>query len=81
VGEYMIRPVLALERLTFLESEGKVGDLASGKGAAPETMDYLCRRTKNHRRRIARHRKKVLDFYYGNLIVFRGIVYIQRSIS
>jgi len=25
VGKYMIRPVLALERLTFLESEGKVG--------------------------------------------------------
>ena len=25
VGKYMLRPVLALERLTFLESEGKVG--------------------------------------------------------
>jgi len=25
VGKYMIRPVLALERLTFLEQEGKVG--------------------------------------------------------
>ena len=25
VGKYMIRPVLALERLTFLEPEGKVG--------------------------------------------------------
>jgi hypothetical protein len=25
VGKYMLRPVLALERLTFLEPEGKVG--------------------------------------------------------
>jgi hypothetical protein len=25
VGKYMIRPLLALERLTFLEPEGKVG--------------------------------------------------------
>jgi len=25
VGKYMLRPVLALEWLTFLESEGKVG--------------------------------------------------------
>jgi len=25
VGKYMIRPVLSLERLTFLEHEGKVG--------------------------------------------------------
>ena len=25
VGKYMLRPVLALERLTFLEQEGKVG--------------------------------------------------------
>lgn len=41
VGKYMIRPVLALERLTFLESEGKVGYLSGEKGAAPETMDYL----------------------------------------
>jgi hypothetical protein len=25
VGKYMIRPLLALERLSFLEPEGKVG--------------------------------------------------------
>jgi len=25
VGEYMIRPLLSLERLTFLEPEGKAG--------------------------------------------------------
>ena len=37
----MIRPVLALERLTFLEPEGKVGYRSGEKGAAPETMDYL----------------------------------------
>jgi len=41
VGKYMIRPVLALERLTFLEPEGKVGYRSGEKGSAPETMDYL----------------------------------------
>jgi len=25
VGKYMIRPILAMERLTFLEPEGKIG--------------------------------------------------------
>ena len=33
VGQYMIRPVLALERLTFLEPEGKVGYRYGEKGA------------------------------------------------
>jgi len=33
--------VLALERLTFLEPEGKVGYRSGEKGSAPETMDYL----------------------------------------
>jgi hypothetical protein len=37
----MIRPVLALERLTFLESEGKVGYWSGETGFVPETMDYL----------------------------------------
>ena len=41
VGKYMIRPVLALERLTFLEPEGKVGYRYGEKGAEQETMDYL----------------------------------------
>jgi hypothetical protein len=41
VGKYMIRPVLALERLTFLESEGKVGYRLGRDGAEQETMDYL----------------------------------------
>ena len=41
VGKYMIRPVLALERLTFLESEGKVGYRYGQDGAERETMDYL----------------------------------------
>jgi hypothetical protein len=41
VGKYMIRPVLALERLSFLESEGKVCYRSCEKGSAPETMDYL----------------------------------------
>jgi hypothetical protein len=41
VGKYMLRPVLALERLTFLEPEGKVGYGYAEKGAEQETMDYL----------------------------------------
>jgi hypothetical protein len=41
VGKYMVRPILALERLTFLESEGKVGYRYGEKGAEQETMDYL----------------------------------------
>jgi len=43
VGKYMIRPVLALERLTFLELDGKVGYRWGRDGAGQETevMDYL----------------------------------------
>jgi len=41
VGKYMIRPILALERLTFLEHEGKVGYRHGENGAEQETMDYL----------------------------------------
>jgi hypothetical protein len=43
VGKYMIRPVLALERLTFLEPEGKVGYRwgRDGAGQEREVMDYL----------------------------------------
>jgi hypothetical protein len=54
VGKYMIRPLLSLERLSFLEPEGKVGyrhgrDSASQSSmrlpnqgtAEQETMDYL----------------------------------------
>ena len=37
VGKYMIRPVLALERLTFLEPEGKVGYRWGRDGAGQET--------------------------------------------
>ena len=41
VGKYMIQPVLSLERLSFLEPEGKVG-YRPGQGAGDqETMDYL----------------------------------------
>jgi hypothetical protein len=43
VGKYMLRPVLALERLTFLEPEGKVGYSwgRDGPGQETEVMDYL----------------------------------------
>jgi hypothetical protein len=42
VGKYMLRTVLALERLTFLEPEGKVGYRWGRDGAGQETevMDY-----------------------------------------
>jgi len=41
VGKYMIRPVLALERLSFVEFEGKVGYRYGHDRAEQETMDYL----------------------------------------
>jgi hypothetical protein len=41
VGKYMIRPVLSMERLTFLETEGKVGYRYGQDSAEQEAMDYL----------------------------------------
>jgi len=41
VGKYMIRPLLALERLFFLEKEGKVGYRHGQNGSKQEVMDYL----------------------------------------
>jgi hypothetical protein len=41
VGKYMIRPLLSLERLSFLEQEGKVGYRLGKKGTEREVMDYL----------------------------------------
>jgi hypothetical protein len=41
VGKYMLRLVLALERLTFLEPEGQVGYRWGRDSAEQETMDYL----------------------------------------
>jgi len=39
VGKYMIRPLLALERLSLLESAGKIGYRHGENGAKQETMD------------------------------------------
>ena len=41
IGKYMVRPVLALERLSFLEREGRVGYRHGPDGAELERMDYL----------------------------------------
>jgi len=41
VGKYMVRPVLALDRLLFLEREGQVGYRHGPNGAEMERMDYL----------------------------------------
>jgi len=41
VGKYMIRTVLSLERLAFLEPEGKVGYLYGQDARDQEMMDYL----------------------------------------
>jgi hypothetical protein len=43
VGKYMIRPILALDRLFFLEPEGKVSYRHGENGAKQETMDYVTR--------------------------------------
>jgi len=36
----MIRPLLSLERLSFLEPEGKIGDRYDQDRAEQEAMDY-----------------------------------------
>ena len=41
VGKYMIRPVLSLERLAFLEGESQVGYRWGRQAAEQEAMDYL----------------------------------------
>jgi hypothetical protein len=41
IGKYMVRPVLALERLSFLEREGRVGYRHGDDGAELERMAYL----------------------------------------
>jgi len=41
VGKYMVRPVLSLDHLLFLDREGKVGYRHGQNGAELETMDYL----------------------------------------
>jgi len=41
IGKYMVRPVLALDRLSFLEREGRVGYRHGDGGAELERMDYL----------------------------------------
>jgi ribosomal protein S27E len=43
VGKYMVRPVLSLDRLLFLDREGKVGYRHGQNGAELETMDYRAR--------------------------------------
>ena len=41
IGKYMVRPVLALDRLSFLEGEGRVGCRHGDDDAELERMDYL----------------------------------------
>ena len=40
IGKYMVRPILALERLSFLEQEGKILYRHGDDGAKLERMDY-----------------------------------------
>jgi len=41
VGKYMVRPMVALERLLFLDRKGKVGYRWGRQAAELEAMDYL----------------------------------------
>jgi Putative transposase len=41
IGKYRVRPIMALDRLSFLDSEGKVGYRHGGDGAVLERMHYL----------------------------------------
>jgi len=63
VGKYIIRPLLSLERLSFLEPEGKVSYRYGQDGAERETMDYL-----EFVARVVSHipdKGQVLVRYYG----------------
>jgi hypothetical protein len=63
VGQYMIRPLLALERLCFLEKEGQVGYRWGREATEQETMDYL-----EFIARVTSHlpdKGQVLVRYYG----------------
>jgi hypothetical protein len=63
VGKYMIRPLISLERLSFLEPEGKVSYRYGQDGAERETMDYL-----EFVARVVSHipdKGQVLVRYYG----------------
>jgi len=41
IGKYMIRPVVSLERLEFIEPEDRVGYRIGYKDGDQESMDYL----------------------------------------
>ena len=41
IGKYMVRPILALDRLSFLEREGRIGYRHGDDGAELERMGYL----------------------------------------
>jgi hypothetical protein len=41
IGKYMVRPILALDRLSFLEREGRIGYRHGDDGTELERMDYL----------------------------------------
>jgi hypothetical protein len=59
----MVRPVLALDRLVFLEREGQVGYRWGREAAELETMDYL-----EFIARVVSHipdRGQVMVRYYG----------------
>lgn len=63
VGRYMIRPVLSLERLVFLEAEGQVSYRWGRQAAEQEAMDYL-----EFTARVTSHipdKGQVMVRYYG----------------
>jgi ribosomal protein S27E len=63
VGRYMVRPVLALDRLSLLEGQGKVGYQHGDDVAELERMDYL-----EFIARVVSHipdRGQVMVRYYG----------------
>jgi hypothetical protein len=41
IGKHMVRPILALDRLSFLDSEGQVGYRSGDDGAELERVDHL----------------------------------------
>jgi hypothetical protein len=75
----MIRPLLALERLSFLDPAGKVGYRHGENGAEQETMDYL-----EFIARVTSHipdKGQVMVRYYGPYANARHLRLPSRNVS
>ena len=79
VGKYVIRPVLSLERLAFLEGESQVGYCWGRQAAEQEAMDYL-----EFTARVTSHipdKGQVMVRYYGLYANAQFISHLQLTFA